>query len=156
MEVRSSPDRREKVACQGHMHHLLNGYLEDGPPPPPYDGQLLFGNALFHVSLDAEGGKQVRAHHPVLKLGRLGEQVDQLGSVFNPDWSLHGVYLLGPSSSLARCFRGQPGVSEGSGGCTESPLELSGKVASARKTYVAGDLTDRQLRVPLKLFGRQP
>ena len=68
------------------MQHFLNGNLEDSPSPPPYETQLLFGDALLDVTLHAEGSKQVAAHDPVLELCGFGEQVNQLGSVLDPDW----------------------------------------------------------------------
>ena len=71
------------------MQHFLNGNLEDSPSPPPYETQLLFGDALLDCPLHTESGEQVAAHYAMLKLCSLGQQVNELRPVFYSDWSVH-------------------------------------------------------------------
>src|SRR5204862_457143 len=69
------------------------GWTYEDTLPPPDRLHLRRSQALTHVVLEAEGGKQVFAHDHVLELRRFAEHVDQLFPVFDHNRAFHGCLL---------------------------------------------------------------
>ena len=65
-QVRRTADRGEQIAHQRQVEHLLHGDAGNGRFPAPHRLQLVLGEPLVGVALEAEGGKQVAAQQPVL------------------------------------------------------------------------------------------
>src|SRR4051794_11204436 len=74
------------------MHHLLAGDAEEHPAPPLDDLELIVPKTGTRSASEAERGVEVLAHHGVLELSALGEQVGQLFPALHEDGRLsrHG------------------------------------------------------------------
>ena len=89
---RRGSDGREQVLDHGPMHHLLAGDVEEHPAPPLDDLELVVPETGTWRAPEAERGVEVLAHHGVLELSPLGEQVRQLFPALHEDGRLsrHG------------------------------------------------------------------
>jgi len=86
--MRTYPNRRQQVARDGQMEHLLLGNHEDRGSPPLHRCELHGRQPLIDGALERERRKQVLAHERVLKLGGFAEHVDKRAAMLDDDGAL--------------------------------------------------------------------
>jgi hypothetical protein len=100
---RRRADRGYHVEHQRQVQHLLDGDAGQHLAPAGNRRGLFGGEPVLWPGLQAETRVQVLAHDQVLDLGRLGEEVPQVLTVFNDDLRLGHLrhdFSLGPQWPL--------------------------------------------------------
>src|SRR3954453_11116439 len=91
------------------MHHLLAGDVEEHSAPPLDDLELVRAETRTGSAPETERGVQVLAHHGVLELRTLGEQVVQLFPALHEDGRLsRHARKVSPDAPPGRGRRARP------------------------------------------------